>query len=579
MIHLKINGMPIEVEEGTTILEAARMLKIDIPSLCNLKEVQKLGACRVCVVEVKGKNGLIASCVHPAEEGMEVFTNTPAVRASRKTTLELILSNHKKECLSCVRSNNCELRNLCTGYDVDENRFAGEDMIFEIDDFSEYVVRDPNKCIQCMRCVTMCESIQKVGVIGPVNRGFSKMISTPFGISLKDSPCVGCGQCIVSCPVGALHEKSNISKVWDAIADENKKVIFFTAPSVRTAIGECFDMPLGTNAEGKMVAAIRRLGANLVFNMEITADLTIMEEATELLGRIKNGGVLPMFTSCCPGWVKFLEHYYPEMLPHLSSCKSPQQMFGAILKSHYCQKNNIDPKDLFVVSVIPCTSKKFEVTREEMQNDYIPDVDVALTTRELGAMIKTAGIYFTELEDEKYDTPYKIASGAGAIFGATGGVMEAALRTAAVMLDGDFKVVDFKELRADKEPIREVEYEIAGIKVKVAVTSSLGNARILLDKIKSGEADYHFVEVMACPGGCINGGGQPILSDEIKNTKNYKAIRGSVLYNLDNYKEIRLSHENPVVSKLYDEFFQYPNSEVSHKYLHTKYIPRGKFKP
>jgi len=579
MIHLKINGIPVEVPEGTTVLEAARKVNIDIPSLCYLKEVQKYGSCRMCVVEIKGRKGLIASCVQPAEEGMDVLTNTPAVRASRKTTLELILSNHKKECLSCVRSNNCELRKLCTGYGIDENRFAGEDMVFDIDDQSAYVVRDNNKCIQCMRCVTMCEKVQKVGVIGPVGRGFAKIIGSPFGKSLADSPCVGCGQCIVSCPVGALHEKSNVNAVWDAIADPDKKVIFFTAPSVKAAIGECFEMPVGTNAEGKMVAAIRRLGVDQVYNMEVTADLTIMEEATELLDRVKNGGVLPMFTSCCPGWIKFLEHYYPEMLPHLSSCKSPQQMFGAVLKSYYCKKNNIDPKNLFVVSVIPCTSKKFEVTRDEMKTEEIPDVDVALTTRELGDMIRTAGVYFTELEDEKYDSPFKIASGAGAIFGATGGVMEAALRTAAVMLDGDFKVVDFKEVRAGEEPIREIEYDIAGITVKVAVTSSLGNARILLDKIKKGEADYHFVEVMACPGGCINGGGQPILPDDVKNTKDYKAIRSKVLYDVDNSKEIRLSHENPVVTKLYDEFFVAPNSEVAHKYLHTSYVSRGKFKP
>lgn len=579
MIHLKINGIPVEVPEGTTVLEAARKVNIDIPSLCYLKEVQKYGSCRMCVVEIKGRKGLIASCVQPAEEGMDVLTNTPAVRASRKTTLELILSNHKKECLSCVRSNNCELRKLCTGYGIDENRFAGEDMVFDIDDQSAYVVRDNNKCIQCMRCVTMCEKVQKVGVIGPVGRGFAKIIGSPFGKSLADSPCVGCGQCIVSCPVGALHEKSNVNAVWDAIADPDKKVVFFTAPSVKAAIGECFEMPVGTNAEGKMVAAIRRLGVDQVYNMEVTADLTIMEEATELLDRVKNGGVLPMFTSCCPGWIKFLEHYYPEMLPHLSSCKSPQQMFGAVLKSYYCKKNNIDPKNLFVVSVIPCTSKKFEVTRDEMKTEEIPDVDIALTTRELGDMIRTAGVYFTELEDEKYDSPFKIASGAGAIFGATGGVMEAALRTAAVMLDGDFKVVDFKEVRAGEEPIREIEYDIAGITVKVAVTSSLGNARILLDKIKKGEADYHFVEVMACPGGCINGGGQPILSDDVKNTKDYKAIRSKVLYDVDNSKEIRLSHENPVVTKLYDEFFVAPNSEVAHKYLHTSYVSRGKFKP
>ena len=571
MVNLKINGIAVSVPEGSTILQAAKLANVRIPTLCYLKEIQCIGSCRMCLVEATGARGLVAACVYPVSEGMEVRTNTPKVRKSRKTTLELILSTHKKKCLSCVRSMNCELQKLALEYNAEEDKFGTDHDIKPIDDLSPSVVRDNSKCIMCTRCVAACEK-QTIGAIGPKHRGYAKTIGSPFDVSLAHTPCVNCGQCVVACPVGALYEKSNVADVWGAIVDPTKKVVFFTAPSVRATLGEAFGLPVGTNVEGKMVTAIKQLGDVECFNMDTTADLTIMEEANELLSRLKNGDATPMFTSCCPGWIKFCEHYYPEYLPNLSTCKSPQEMFSAVLKTYYCQKNGIDPKNLYVVSVIPCTAKKFEVTREEL-GGY---TDCAITTRELAKMIKEAGVDFANLPDTPYDDPFGIASGAGAIFGATGGVMEAALRTAAKALGDPDEPIVFNEVRGT-QGLKEATFTLAGVTVNVAIASGLANARKIIESIKSGEKNYTFVEVMACPGGCVNGGGQPYVHDEVRNSMDLKTLRAQALYDYDSDSKVRCSHENATVTKLYEEFFGEPNSHKAHELLHTTYVERPKY--
>ena len=507
LVNLKINGLPVTVPEGTTILEAARKLAIDIPTLCFLKDINEIGACRICVVEVKGLKNLVAACVYPVAEGMEVLTNSKRVFASRKIDLELILSTHKKKCLSCVRSGNCELQKLCKDFRVyDEDVYAGENPQHDFDDTAKHMFRDNDKCVLCRRCVAACQKWQSVGVIGPNDRGFATHIGCAFEQNLGDVACVSCGQCIVVCPTGAIAEKDNTKDVWRALSDPHKHVVVQTAPSIRVTLGEAFDLPIGTNVKGKMVSALRRLGFNAVFDTDLAADMTIVEEANELVERLKKGGTLPMITSCSPGWVNYCEHYYPEFVENLSSCKSPQQMFGALTKTWYAKRMGLDPKDIFVVGIMPCTAKKFEVAREDEAAAGVPDVDVALTTRELARMIDRAGINFAELPDEEFDSPMGESTGAAAIFGATGGVMEAALRTAASWLTGsDGAPVDFVEVRG-VEGVKEATYQVGDLTLNVAVASGLANAKRLLDSVKSGEKTYHFIEIMGCPGGCVNGG-------------------------------------------------------------------------
>ena len=574
MVHLKINNIPVEVKEGSTILEAAKAAGINIPTLCYLKEINEIGACRVCVVEVKGARSLVAACVYPVNEGMEVFTTTEKVRKSRKTTLELLLSDHKKECLSCVRSTNCELQKLSYEYGCDENRFKGEKAKYEEDTSTSYLVRDNEKCILCRRCVAVCKKVQEVAVIAPARRGFNTHIACAFESDLADAPCVACGQCVAVCPTGALHEREEIDNVRDAINDPEKVVVVAAAPAVRAAIGEEFGYPIGTNTEGKMFTAMRMLGFDKVFDVNFGADLTIMEEANELIHRVKEGGTLPMFTSCSPGWIRFVEYYYPELIPNLSSCKSPMQMFGATVKTYWAQKENIDPKNIYVVGVMPCTAKKFERTRENENASGYPDVDAVLTTRELAKMIKNSGILYNELPDGTFDNPLGEFTGAGVIFGATGGVMEAALRTAAEEITGKpLDKVDFKEVRGIKG-IKEASYDLNGVKVKVAVASGLTNAKALCEKIRKGECDYTFVEVMCCPGGCVNGGGQPIQSAYTRRQVDLRSKRAKALYDEDKKADIRKSHENPAIQKLYKDFFGEPGSHKAHEILHTSYVDR-----
>lgn len=577
-ITLQINGISVTVPDGSTILDASVKAGVRIPTLCFLKDINAIGACRMCLVEVKGARGLMAACVAPATEGMEVFTNTPKLRSNRKTTLELILSNHRMDCLSCSRSTNCELQTLANEYGCDTERFGKYDMQPEYEQSTPHLIRDNSKCILCRRCVAVCRQNQHVGVIGPIARGFNTHIGSAFDLPLGETACVNCGQCIAVCPTGALQEVDDTQKVWAAIADETKHVVVAPAPSVRAQLGECFGMPIGTNVEGKLAAALRRLGFDKIFDVDTAADVTIMEEGTELLERLKNGGKLPLITSCSPGWIKFCEEYYPDFVDNLSSCKSPQQMFGALTKTYYAEKAGIDPKDIFVVSIMPCTAKKFEIGRENQAAAGCPDIDVSLTTRELASMIKQAGIVFTDLPDETFDPVFGIASGAAHIFGATGGVMEAALRTVAEIVTGKpLEKVEFNDVRG-VEGIKEAEYDLAGTKVKVAVTSGLENASKLLDMIKSGEKDYAFVEVMACPGGCVNGGGQPHQPGYVRNTIDLRAERAKALYGEDSAMELRKSHENPNVKEIYSSYLEKPGSHKAHEILHTTYVKRDIYK-
>ena len=578
MINVIIDGKEYSVRKGATILEACKSVGIEIPTLCYLKEINAIGACRICVVEVKGARSLVAACVYPLDrEGTEIMTHSPAVLKSRKLTLQLLLSNHDKKCLSCLKNGDCEFQKLCADYGVDdEHKYEGETIRYEKDTSMPHLIRDNNKCVLCRRCVAVCEKNQAVAVIGANERGFKTHIGCAFELTLDEVACVACGQCITVCPTGALTEVDDTQKVWDALADKSKHVIVHTAPSIRATLGECFGMPIGSLVTGKMVAALKRLGFAGVYDTNLSADLTIMEEANELVERVQNGGKLPMITSCSPGWVKFCEHYYPDMLENVSSCKSPQQMFGAVAKTWYAEKMGIDPKDIFVVSIMPCTAKKFEIGRDGQDASGYPDTDVSLTTRELARMIKRAGINFTELPDEDFDEPLGIGTGAGTIFGATGGVMEAALRTAVETLTGKpAATVEFKEVRGT-EGIKEAEYDVAGLKVKVAVASGLVNARKVLDMVKSGEKDYTFIEIMGCPGGCVNGGGQPIQPASVRNFVDLKGLRAAALYKDDENLPLRKSHENPVIKTLYSEYFGKPGSHKAHEVLHTHYVTRKK---
>lgn len=579
MLNVKINGISVSVEKGSTILDAARAAGVEIPTLCFMKEKNEIGACRICVVEANEGRGfrIVTACVYPVSEGMEVLTNTEKIQKARRTTLELILSTHEKKCLSCVRSTNCELQKLCRDYGVEESAFEGFKPTYELDTSTPHLVRDNNKCVLCRRCVAACNE-QYVGVIGANNRGIDTAIGTPFEVGLSNVPCISCGQCTVVCPTGALVEKDDTDKIWAALADPDKHVVVQTAPSIRATLGECFGMPIGTNVEGKMVAALRRLGFDKIFDTDFAADLTIVEEANELVERIKNNGTLPMITSCSPGWVKFCEYYYPDMLEHLSTCKSPQQMAGAVIKTYYADKMGIDPKDIVSVSVMPCTAKKFEIGREDQSAAGVPDVDIAITTRELSRMIMRAGISFTNLPDEEFDSPLGEDTGAAVIFGATGGVMEAALRTANDWLTGkDNTDIDFTAVRGTLG-LKQATVNINGSDIKVAVASGAAAAKCVMDRMKNGNPDgWAFVEIMGCPGGCVNGGGQPIQPQYVRDTVDLKAVRAKALYDQDASMALRKSHESPVVKALYSEWYDGFGGHKAHHDLHTSYVPRKKY--
>ena len=579
MVNIKINGVDVSVEEGTTILKACRDNGVRIPTLCWLKDINEIGACRICVVEMTGARSLVAACVYPLskfDEGKNILTHSPAVLESRRTTLQLLLSNHDRKCLSCARSGQCELQALCRELGVDDElAFEGERNHYEIDDSAVHMYRDNNKCINCRRCIAACGVTQGIGVIGANNRGFKTSIGCAFDMDLAETSCVSCGQCIAVCPTGALSEKDDTDKVWAALNDPEKVVVVQTAPAVRASLGEAFGYPMGTNVQGKLATSLKMLGFDHVFDTDFGADLTIMEESNELLQRIQNKGVLPMITSCSPGWIRYCEAYYPEFIPNLSTCKSPQQMSGAMIKTYWAEKNGIDPKNIVSVSVMPCTAKKFEIGREDQSAAGVPDVDIVITTRELVKMINRAGIRFNDLPDSEFEVPMSSGSGAAVIFGATGGVMEAALRTAVWKLTGEKNdsPVEFKEVRG-VQGVKFAEYEAGGVKVKVAVASGLANARELLEKVKSGEVDVQFIEIMACPGGCVNGGGQVIVKADVRNFVDVRAERAKALYSIDEANKIRKSHETDDIKSVYDYLGEI-GGHKAHEYLHTSYKASG----
>lgn len=576
-VNVKIDGIEIQVPSDYTILKAAYKARIDIPTLCFLKDINEEADCRMCVVEVKGQRGLKAACAFPVFEGMEVLTNTQQIRDSRKVTLELILSNHDRKCLTCVRNQNCELQKLSEQLNVTEIRFQGENHDYPIDISSPSIERDLNKCINCRRCISTCSKVQTVHALASVERGFDTKISTAFDMNIAETPCVNCGQCIINCPVGALRERSNIKDVFRALADSSKHVVVQTAPAVRVAIGDEFGLGTGERATGQLVTSLKQLGFDGVFDTDTGADFTIMEEGTELIQRLESGENLPLITSCSPGWVKFCEHNFPEFIPNLSSAKSPHQMFGALLKTYYARKKGIEPQNIVVVSVMPCTAKKFESAREENQVDKIRDIDYVITTRELAKMLREAGVELDKLKPTLFDKPFGEASGAGVIFGATGGVMEAAIRTVADILSGTrIEKVDYNQVRGT-DGIKEASIDIGNKTLKVAVAHGLGNARKLLNRIKSGEASYDFIEMMACPGGCVNGGGQPIHTAKDLVYTDVKQERAAGLYAEDRSLVYRKSHENPVIKNVYAEFLGEPCGHEAHKLLHTHFYQRENY--
>lgn len=574
MVTLTIDGKLVQTQENMTVLEAALNAGVKIPTLCNLKDINNIGACRMCLVEDVKSGKLQASCVLPVSEGLNISTKSAKVLEARRAVLELILSDHDRSCLTCKRNQSCELQALSNELGITDIEFKGERIERSIDDLSPSIVRDNNKCILCRRCVAACANTQGVYAIGVNYRGYKTQIGSAFNKSLNDVACINCGQCIAACPTGALTEKDSTASVWAALADPDKFVVFQPAPAVRVAIGEEFGMPIGTRCTGKLAAAMRRLGADKVFDVDFAADLTIMEEGTELLGRIKNGGVLPMITSCSPGWIKFCEHFYPEFIPNLSTCKSPNQMQGAITKTYYAQKNNLDPKNVFVVSVMPCTAKKFEIIRPEMGREGYRDVDANITTRELARMIRQASIDFVNLPDEDFDDMLGESTGAAVIFGVTGGVMEAALRTVADILENkDLDSIEYTAVRGI-EGVKEATVNVAGMDVNVAIAHGTANAAKLLDAIKAGEKTYHFIEIMGCPGGCVTGGGQPQVDARTRYFVDPKVARAKATYDEDEAKVLRKSHKNPSIKKLYDEFLGEPCGHKSHELLHTTYTAR-----